>query len=93
MGRVVERFMAYRVQAGQPANDAFRRLMARAWNANAGMVRGWPARRLMEPPLKAAVEVTWEGFPEGLRRDVDRYVDGLTRVRRSRTGQRIRGMH
>jgi hypothetical protein len=30
------------------------------------------------------------GFPEGLRRDVDRYLEGLTRVRRSRTGQRIR---
>jgi integrase len=87
---VVERFMTYRAQIGQPANDAFRRLMTRAWNASAGMVQGWPARQLMEPPLKAAVEVAWEGFPEGLRRDVDRYLDGLTRVRRSRTGQRIR---
>jgi hypothetical protein len=87
---VVERFMTYRAQIGQPATDAFRRLMARAWNANVGMVQGWPARQLLEPPLKAAVEVAWEGFPEGLRRDVDRYLDGLTRVRRSRTGQRIR---
>jgi len=44
----------------------------------------------MEPPVKAAVELAWEDFPEGLRRDVDRYLQGLTRVRRSRTGQRIR---
>src|SRR5205823_6156884 len=33
---------------------------------------------------------TWEDFPERLRQDVDRYLHGLTRVRRSRTGQRIR---
>ena len=58
--------------------------------ANVGRIQGWPARRLMEPPVKAAVEVAWEEFPEGLRRDVDRYLQGLTRVRRSRTGQRIR---
>src|SRR6266536_3876038 len=30
------------------------------------------------------------GIPEGLRQDVERYLQGLTRVRRSRTGQRIR---
>ena len=77
-------------QAGMPADDAFRRLLARAWNANVGNIQGWPARRLVEPPVKAAVELAWEEFPEGLRRDVDRYLQGLTRVRRSRTGQRIR---
>jgi hypothetical protein len=36
------------------------------------------------------VEIEWEAFPEGLRRDVDRYLHGLTRIRKSRTGQRIR---
>jgi hypothetical protein len=36
------------------------------------------------------VEIEWEAFPEGLRRDVDRYLQGLTRIRKSRTGQRIR---
>ena len=87
---VVDRFMGYRAQSGRPADDAFRRLLARAWNTNVGIIQGWPARQLMEPPVKAAVEVAWEEFPAGLRRDVDQYLQGLTRVRRSRTGQRIR---
>jgi len=42
------------------------------------------------PPVKAVVEVGWEEFPEGLRRDVEAYLQGLTKVRRSRTGKRIR---
>ena len=87
---VVDRFMDYRAQAGMSADDAFRRLLARAWNANVGTIQGWPARRLMEPPVKAAAEVAWEDFPEGFRRDVDQYLESLTRVRRNRTGQRIR---
>jgi integrase len=87
---VVDRFMGYRSRAGMPAHDAFRRLLGRAWNSNVGKIQGWPARHLLEPPIKAAVELAWEEFPAGLRRDVDRYLEGLTRVRRSRTGQRIR---
>jgi integrase len=87
---VVERFLAYRTQAGRPVDDAFRRLLARAWNANAGKVPGWPAQELLEPSVKPAVEVPWEDFPEGLRHDVDRYLDTLTRIRRNRIGQRIR---
>jgi hypothetical protein len=87
---VVDRFMGYRALSGMPAGDAFRRLLARAWNSNIGNIPGWPAHQLTEPLVKAAVEVAWEQFPEGLRQDVDRYLQGLTRVRRSRTGQRIR---
>jgi site-specific recombinase XerD len=87
---VIERFVSYRVEIGKSADGAFRRLMARAWNTNVSKLSGWPARRLLEPPVKAAVDVTWEEFPEGLRRDVDQYLQGLTRVRRSRNGQRIR---
>jgi integrase len=87
---VVDHFMSYRSETGRPADGAFRRLLARAWNSNVWKIQGWPARKLAEPPVRAAVELAWEEFPEGLRRDVDRYLDGLTRVRRSRTGQRIR---
>jgi hypothetical protein len=87
---IIDRFMNYRSETGSSADDAFRRLLARAWNGNVRTVQGWPARRLLEPAVKAAGEVPWERFPEGLRRDVDRYLQGLTRVRRSRTGQRIR---
>lgn len=86
----LERFVSYRSRCCKPADDAFRRLLARAWNANVGTTPGWPAQRLTEPPVKAAVEIEWDAFPEGLRRDVDRYLQGLTRIRKSRTGQRIR---
>jgi integrase len=86
----VDRLMAYRREVGKAADDAFRRLLARAWNSNVGTVAGWPANTLTVPSAKAAVEVAWEGFPEGLRRDVDRYLEGLTKVRRNRRGQRVR---
>jgi hypothetical protein len=85
---VVDRFVDYRSRAGRPF--AARRLLARAWNTNFGTVAGWPERALVEPPVKAAVEVAWQDFPESLRADVERYLGGLTRVRRGRTGQRIR---
>jgi Phage integrase family len=55
-----------------------------------GVIPGWPARRLVEPATKSRIAVPWENFPEGLRRDVDRYLKGLTNIRRSRAGQRIR---
>jgi hypothetical protein len=87
---VVDRFIAYRAGTGKSANDAVRRLLARAWNANVGKVPGWPACRLVEPPVKAAVELPWEAFPQGLQRDRDRYLESLTHVRRGRTGKRIR---
>jgi len=87
---IVDRFMGYRSQSWRPADDAFRRLLARAWNSNVGNIQGWPARELMAPAIKTTLELAWREFPEGLRRDVDRYLEGLTRVRRSRTGQRIR---
>jgi hypothetical protein len=86
----VDSFVNYRSRCGKPANDAFRRLLARAWNANVGSIPRWPARRLVVPPVKAAVDVEWNAFPQHLRQDIDRYLEGLTKIRRSRTGQRIR---
>ena len=87
---VVERFIDYRSRCGKPADTAFRRLMARAWNANVGMIRGWPDVTLVEPPVKSTVEIAWSAFPEGLRQDVDSYLEGLTKVRRNRKGHRVR---
>lgn len=89
---VVDRFVSYRSNIGRPAHAAYRRLVARAWNSNVGRVRGWPARRLTVPLAKPVADVQWEKFPDGLRRDVELYLAGLTRVRRSRTGQRIRSL-
>ena len=87
---VIDRLMVYRARCGKSADDAFRRLLARAWNSNIGTIHGWPALRLREPPVKSVRAVEWAEFPEGLRRDVEHYLEGLTRIRRSRTGQRIR---
>jgi hypothetical protein len=87
---VVDRFAQYRNRCGKPADDAFRRLLARAWNANIGRMPNWPNQRLAEPPVKPAVEVEWEEFPRGLRRDVDKYLKGLTQIRKSRTGRHIK---
>jgi integrase len=87
---VVDRFMDYRTRCGKPADDAFRRLLARAWNENVGKISGWPARRLIEPPVKTDIEIKWEEFPDGLRTDVAQYLQGLTRIRKSRSGQRVR---
>jgi hypothetical protein len=87
---VVDRFMDYRARSGKSADAPFRRLMARAWNGSAKTIRGWPRRQLMVPPIKSRVEVAWEKFPEGLRREVERYLQGLTKVRRGRNRQRIR---
>jgi integrase len=87
---VLDRFMRYRAGIGKAVDNAFRRLLARAWNANVGKIQGWPSCTRMEPAVKAAVELAWEAFPDGLWRDIEQYLQGLTRVRRSRTGQRIR---
>jgi len=72
----VDRFVQYRNRCSKPADDAFRRLLARAWNANIGSIPDWPERRLEEPPVKSAVEVEWEEFPRGLRRDVEKNLKG-----------------
>jgi Phage integrase family len=87
---VVERFNGYRAQSGTPTDDASGRRLARAWNSNVGNIRDWPARRLSEPAVKTTTELPWSEFPEGFRRDVDRYLQGLTQVRRGRSGRRIR---
>jgi hypothetical protein len=87
---VVDRFVVYRSRCGKPADDAFRRLFARAWNANVGILAGWPSRQLLVPAVKATVEIEWSEFSERLRQEIDQYLRGLTKVRRSRTGQRIR---
>jgi hypothetical protein len=87
---VVAAFMDYRARTGKPTGNTVRRSLVRGWNANVGTIPGWPTRQLLEPPIKAALELPWEAFPEGLLRDVERYLDGLTRVRRGHTGKRIR---
>src|SRR5215204_2961305 len=88
--RVVERFLDYRCRTGKSHDAAFRRLLARAWNGNIPTIPHLPTQQLRVPPIKPGVKIDWAEFPEGLRLDIERYLDGLAKVRRSRTGQRIR---
>jgi hypothetical protein len=87
---VVERFKRYRAQSGTPTDDRSGRRLVRAWNSNVGHIRGWPAHRLTEPAVKALTQLPWTQFPEGFRRDIDQYLQGLSKVRKSRSGRRIR---
>lgn len=88
---VVDAFIEYRARStARPVNAAARRLLARAWNANVGIIEKWPRHRLIEPPVQTSGRPEWSEFPEGLRKDVERYLQGLKQPRRSRSGQRIR---
>ena len=87
---VIDRYVDYRAQTGKASDTAFRRGLARAWNSNVGRIEGWPAHRLLEPPLKTAGKPSWDVFPAGLRRDVEHYLETLTRVRRTASGRRAR---
>jgi hypothetical protein len=86
----VDAYMRYRAQTTALATDAgARRSIARAWNGCIGVIEGWPERRLIEPAIKTTEEPEWEKFPEGLRRDIEAHIGGLTRRRRDAKGNRL----
>ena len=87
---VIDRFIQYRNRCSKPADDAFRRLLTKAWNASVENIPDWPKHPLAVPPVKPAVENEWGEYPKGLRRDVDRYLNGLTKIRKSRAGRHIK---
>jgi integrase len=88
---VVADYLRYRAETTSLAtNSMATRSIARAWNVSAGENPAWPAQRLTAPPVKAQVGPAWEEFPEGLRRDVDRYLAGLGKIRRGPNGKRSR---
>jgi integrase len=84
-------YMRYRAETTALAADmAARRTIARAWNGCAGVVEGWPARRLVEPAVKPMAGPAWEEFPEGFRADLENHLNGLKRIRRTGNGKRVR---
>jgi integrase-like protein len=88
---VVDGYYAYRSrEMARSTHAVTRRVLARLWNAQIGVVEGWPCHRLIEPPVKARTELTWQDFPKGLRDEVEGYLTGLGQLRRSRSGQRLR---
>ena len=70
---VVKRYLAHRALVGQEIGPTVERKIARAWNACAGRLAGWPAIELTAPPVRSRDMVPWEDFPERLQRDVDAY--------------------
>jgi integrase len=88
---VVADYLRYRAETSSLATGSTaHRSIARAWNASANENPEWPAQRLTEPPVKAQEAPAWEEFPEGLRRDVDKYLVGLGKIRRGPDGKRSR---
>jgi integrase len=88
---VVVDYLRYRAETTSLATSTMaHRSIARAWNVSAGENPAWPARRLTEPPVKAKMGPAWEDFPEGLRRDIDKYLAGLGKIRKGPNGKRSR---
>jgi len=87
----IEAYIGYRAATTALATDAAaRRSLARAWNACVNTIQGWPAQRLIEPPIKSSDRPAWNDFPAGLRHDVERYLESLRQVRRGVSGKRLR---
>jgi hypothetical protein len=88
---VVADYLRYRAETSSLAtNGTAHRSIARAWNKSANENPDWRAQRLTEPPLKAKEGPAWDEFPEGLRRDIDKYLAGLGKLRRGSDGKRSR---
>jgi integrase len=83
----VEQFMAYRSEHTRlKSGVGARRALARAWNKRVETVPGWPATRLIEPPLRRVLQLA--DLPPGLRADLESYLGSLQQIRHDR-----RGMH
>src|SRR6266478_3481150 len=88
---VVADYLRYRAETSSLATNSMAcRSIARAWNASADEKPAWRAQRLTEPPLKAKEGPAWDEFPEGLRRDIDKHLAGLGKLRKAANGKRSR---
>jgi integrase len=88
---VLDGYMRYRAETTRLAtNGAARRAIARAWNAGVQHIKDWPSQRLVEPAIKPLTAPPWDSFAEALRSDIERYLAGLTKIRRGARGKRIR---
>ena len=89
--RTLDEYWRYRTETtALTSNNTARRFLARSWNACAAEMNGRQLQRLTEPPIKTRAGLAWNDFPEGLRIDIEDYLAGLTKLRRSLNGRRIR---
>jgi integrase len=88
---VLDKYMRYRAETTRlAANEAVRRVIARAWNASVEEIKEWPRQRLIEPPVKPLTETPWQSFPQSLREEIEHYLAAFKRIRRGASGKRIR---
>jgi integrase len=75
----VEAFMIYhRETTSNRRPKELHRRLCKAWNEAAATVTGWPAVSLSLPSFgKAPHHLPWEQLPEGLRRDIDNYLNWI----------------
>jgi len=84
-------YLRYRAETTSlTASTVAHRSIARAWNKCSEDTADGPRQRLAEPPVKAQAGPAWEEFPEGLRRDIDKYLAGLGKIRKAPDGKRSR---
>jgi integrase len=84
-------YLRYRAETTSlTASTMAHRSIARAWNKCAEDTADGPRQRLTEPPVKAQEGPAWEDFPASLRRDIDKYLAGLGKIRRGPDGKRSR---
>ena len=90
--KALDACMRYRAETtALSADTAARRAIARAWNSCVGVVEGWPTQGLQEPTCKpVATGPSWELFPVTLRGDVEAWLLGLSRIRKTTSGRRYR---
>src|SRR5579885_3003934 len=88
--RVLDSFLDYRRNTTALAADAAaRRSLARYWNDRVRMVPGWPDQLLIEPSSRRAEAFpSWDAYPLGLRYEIEAYLEGLTRVRKTANRKR-----
>jgi hypothetical protein len=86
----LEAYMRYRAATTALATDIkAHRAIARAWNGCIGKIAGWPSFCLTEPPLKTREGPQESDFPPGLLRDIDDYVERLSKPRKAVDGKRL----
>ncbi|MFC5486809.1 tyrosine-type recombinase/integrase, partial [Microvirga aerilata] len=85
-------YLAYRTETtARLGGPAAHRSTTRAWNECREHILGWPAVHLSMPALPSRLSApTWGEFPQGLRDDVQAYLEGLAGTRRTASGKKLR---
>jgi integrase len=89
---LVQAYLTYRAETtALAAGVAAQRSLARTWNRCVREIGHWPQQRLTEPDLPSRSSgPEWDDFPEGLRGDLESYLDRLMRIRRTPSGKRVK---